>query len=517
MYRGSEKQLKIVEFELPFEGNLSATNRWVVLSELVPWDIVEDEYFNFVSKKLGAPACSARMAFASLIIKERLDVSDRETVEMIVENPYLQYFIGLKKYVFEAPFDPSMMVTFRKRFSAKGIQRINEELHKREMLSKARNEDDDPGESPDKRPDVESTTKQEDDHTLNKGKLLLDATAVPSDITYPNDIKVLNSAREQTEKIIDQMHVCLPKGNKKPRTYRKRARKEFVVFSKKRRHSSSDIRKTRRKQLGYVERNLKSIAALNKHVSFEVLEARLYKLLLVCTEVARQQRILYDTRSTKIDDRIVNVFQPHIRPIKRGKAQASTEFGAKLSISLVDGYTFIDHMSFDNYNESGDLIAAAEAYRKRFGSYPESIHADKIYRNRANIAWCKANHIRLSGPKLGRPAKLSAEEQLQQKQIQRQDELDRIPVEGKFGQMKRRFGLDRIMTKLPRTTTSVIALTVFIANLEKVYKLALFFATYCIIYVAKLLVELIMDSTKLDFTKNETTGGTQTKMLRFVS
>ena len=126
MYRWSEKQLKIVEFELPFEGTLSPSNRWVILSELVPWDMVEAEYFNFVSKKLGAPSCSARMAFGAILIKERLGLTDRDTVDMIVENPYLQYFLGLKKYVFDAPFDPSMMVNFRKRFAATGIQKINE-------------------------------------------------------------------------------------------------------------------------------------------------------------------------------------------------------------------------------------------------------------------------------------------------------------------------------------------------------------------------------------------------------
>lgn len=482
MYRSSEKQLKIVEFELPFEGVLSPTNRWIILSELIPWDVVEEEYFNYVSKKLGAPACDARMAFAALLIKERLRLTDRETVEMIVENHYLQYFLGLKKYITEPPFDASMMVNFRKRFSAKSIKIINEEMHRREILSKEcdKKDDNDSDQSSGDHSDP-SPSDKEDVNTFpeNKGKLLLDATAVPADITYPTDIKLLNSSREQTEKIIDIMSKFTPKGVKKPRTYRKIARKEYVVFSRKRRHKASEIRRTRRKQLGYVERNLASIEELTKHVSLEVLNNRLYTLLLVCKEVARQQRILHETKSIQIDDRIVNIFQPHIRSIKRGKAHSETEFGAKISISVVDGYTFIDHMSFDNYNESGDLIAAAEAYKTYFGYYPESIHADKIYRCRNNIAWCKNNNIRLSGPKLGRPVQLTPEKAELEKKIMRQDEIDRIPVEGKFGQLKRRFSLDRIMTKLAVTTTAVISLTVFIANLEKVYKHILVFTTYC--------------------------------------
>ncbi len=75
MYQYSEKQLRIEDFELPFVGTLSETNRWVTLSKLIPWDVVEEEYLTHVSKKIGAPAFSARTAFGSILIKERLTLS----------------------------------------------------------------------------------------------------------------------------------------------------------------------------------------------------------------------------------------------------------------------------------------------------------------------------------------------------------------------------------------------------------------------------------------------------------
>jgi IS5 family transposase len=114
---------------------------------------------------------------------------------------------------------------------------------------------------------------------------------------------------------------------------------------------------------------------------------------------------MYEQRSRRIDDRIVSISQPHVRPIKRGKAGADTEFGAKVSISLVDGVSFVDRISWDNFNEGIDLIGQIKSYRIRFGHYPKSVHADKIYRNRDNRKYCKKHNIRLSGPKLGRPAK----------------------------------------------------------------------------------------------------------------
>ena len=182
---------------------------------------------------------------------------------------------------------------------------------------------------------------------------------------------------------------------------------------------------------------------------------------------------MYEQKVNRIDDRIVNIYQPHVRPTKRGKAGAATEFGAKISASAIDGYCFLDRLSWDAYNESADLIKQAEAYRDRFGFYPASIHADTIYRNRYNRKFCKDNGIRLSGPALGRPPSQIEKRKELQKQI-RQDELDRIPIQGKFGQGKRRFSLSKIMSKLDSTSETAIAVVFLVMNLEKVLSSLLF-------------------------------------------
>ena len=166
-----------------------------------------------------------------------------------------------------------------------------------------------------------------------------------------------------------------------------------------------------------------------------------------------------------------------MRPIKRGKAGAATEFGAKISVSLIDGASFVDRIRWDAYNESGDLKGQINAYRNRFGCYPESVHADKIYRNQDNRRFCKKRGIRLSGPPLGRPP-ADVEKQREVKQQVRQDERDRIPIEGKFGQGKRRFSLARIMCKLSVTSVTAITVAFVVMNLEKWLKshfFALFF------------------------------------------
>ena len=474
MYRKNpDGQLAFKDFYLPFGGKLRGDNRWVRLAEMIPWDLVDSFYAqNFASLEQGAPAKPARLAFGALIIKERLGVSDEEAVEQIRENPYLQFFLGFHEFRDERPFDSSMYVHFRKRFTLEQLSQINEAIVAAQRAATADKPEQDPDEQnppqPPGSPDTPASCEQS--KVANKGKLLIDATCAPADIRYPTDISLVNEAREKSEAIIDTLFEPLKGTQRKPRTYRRNARRQYVASVKNRKRSARQRRKALGQQLRFLRRNLETIAALCEQVPLSRLSPRQYRDLLVIQELYRQQSWMYEKRCKRIPGRIVSISQPHVRPIVRGKASAPTEFGAKLSASLVDGALFLDRLDWDPYNESGDMITQVEAYRTRFGFYPESIHCDKIYRTRENRKFCKKHGIRISGPALGRPPKASEEnaKALREKaQQQYQDERDRIPIEGKFGQGKRRFSLNRIMAKLARTSESAIAMTFIMVNLEK--------------------------------------------------
>ena len=186
-------------------------------------------------------------------------------------------------------------------------------------------------------------------------------------------------------------------------------------------------------------------------------------MLLVVTEVYRQQLWMYENQSNRIDDRIVSINQPHIRPIVRGKAGKPVEFGAKLSVSCFDNYVFLDHLSWDNFNESGDFQDQIENYKNFTGYYPLSVHVDKIYRTKANRKFCQERGIKISGSPLGRPPKNVSKEIKKQAQ---DDERFRNAIEGKFGQGKRRYSLNLVMTKLPKTSGTSIAITFLVINLS---------------------------------------------------
>jgi hypothetical protein len=302
------------------------------------------------------------------------------------------------------------------------------------------------------------------------GKLLIDATATPADITYPTDLKLLNAAREKTEHIIDILHRPHVGTRAKPRTYRQKARRDFLGITKLKRPGAKKTRKAIGKQLRYLRRNLGHIDTLvQAGSSLELLGRYDYGCLITITEIHRQQLEMWIENKHRISDRIVSLSQPWVRPIVRGKASAKTEFGAKISIGVAGGYSTLHRLSWDAYNECADLPGQSESYREAHGHYPESIHADMIYRTRANRAWCKEKGIRLSGPPLGRPAKETgenAEKLAAAKRQERQDEIDRNGVEGKFGNAKRKGTLARVMAKLKHTSLSVINIALIVLNLD---------------------------------------------------
>lgn len=386
MYRREPRhQLSFEDFFLPLGGKLSGDNRWIKLAELIPWEDLEDDYASQFCKGFGAPAKPFRITLGALIIKARLSLTDEELVEQIKENPYLQFFIGLEAFQYSAPFDPSMMVYFRKRLPESVVNYCNERIvrHGLNVIRSAESEDDKDDNSDSGEPSDQPTQAGSDKASSNQGTLLIDATCVPADIRYPTDLSLLNEAREVTEKLIDAMHPQVRASfGDKPRTHRKKARQQFLAVAKKKRPRIGKIRKAIQQQRRHLERNLGSIDALIACGGWLLAAGRhwYHKLLVVC-ELVRQHKILYHSDSRSIPDRIVSLYQAHIRPIVRGKARSNVEFGAKISISVTgDGFTFLDRLSYDPYNEGEDLKAQARAFSRRHGHYPRVGPAEKVER-----------------------------------------------------------------------------------------------------------------------------------------
>lgn len=444
----SNKQTKIEEFKSDFELRLQSTNRWILLSFRLPWDDLCRPYLEKLSKDKGAPGIDARIVVGTLYIKHQMKLSDREVIQTIQENPYMQFFLGKNEYDPNPVFCPSLLPEIRKRMGLKEFDKMNcaiIELAKEKTETKGKGI---------KNPEGEIT---------HKGHLKVDATVSDQYIKYPTDLDLLNQCREWTETIIDEI---FPQTylTKKPRTYRRVARQEYLNVAKKKNKTIKEIRKAIKIQLGYVKRNLGYVDEL-----LDMFEEGSFPLcknshwyLLVLSEVYRQQQYMYKEKTNQIEDRIVSLHQPYVRPIVRGKAKAKVEFGSKMSMSLDNGFSRIDRFSWDAFNECKDLQTQIEAYKNIHGYYPELLQGDKIYFTRENRRWLDEKGIRYTASKLGRPSE--EKESYYQKRKKRKEAAERNQIEGKFGQGKNGYELNRIRARLSKTSESMIGCIVFVMN-----------------------------------------------------
>lgn len=469
----SPNQLTLAGFETPFVNQLNKDNRWVKMAQAIPWDKIVPFYDQLFSSSEGRAPISGRIIIGAMMIKHIEDLTDRATILHIQENMFMQYFLGYSSFTNEAPFTSPLFVAIRKRMSLELTAKISEviALHCiREQEDPADN-DTDPSQgialSATSDPAATGIIVVNATEPRHKGRLLMDATVAPQHITFPTDLKLLSAARKKSEQLIDLLYDSAIHGCVKPRTYRNIAQKLFLNTAKKKAKSNKEIYKSNGRQLRFLRRNLKHIEKLIAAYASFPLNHREQKYLLVLHTVYEQQDQMHRTHTKSIQHRIVNIHQPHVRPIVRGKDKAKVEFGSKLQVSLVNGFTFIDRLSWEAFNEGQWLQASVNRYKLRFGYYPKEVLADQIYCNRENRKWMKEKGIRLMAKPLGRPAAGAVAVHLRPG--------ERNPIEGKFGQGKLTYGLDCIKAKLKETSESWIACIALVLNLVNMTRHALLY------------------------------------------
>jgi IS5 family transposase len=485
----SQHQLKISEFKTPFEQSLLPTNRWVILADVLPWDKMAAVYHRKMSSKMGRLSLDTRLIIGVLIFKHYLKLDDREVLATLQENVYLQYFVGFTSFQTKIAFDPSLLVTLRKRMGMSDFDEwtleIISQIEKIEAQANSSVENVD--NNKDETPKLPPVLALEDEKKVSSQEqiqppisvantLIIDTTAAEQKIKYPTDLDLLNKVRILTEGYIDALHKAFPSGDK-PRTYRNIARKSYLNAALKKKKSRQEVRKAIKKQLGYIDRNMQNINRLwdvlllnNIQIPLSKLE---FKKWLVCQEIYRQQLQMLVQNVKSCEHRIVSIDQPHVRAIPRGKAGKSIEFGAKIALSVVNGTNRIHKISWDAYNDGIDLIGQVEAYKKQYNKYPKLVLADKIYMTRANRDYLKKLNIEHRGEPLGRRKKdKHGNNKPIYNSVQIKEGNQRNHVEGQFGTAKDAYGLNRVRAKTQATSESMIANTFFVMNIVVLLKMA---------------------------------------------
>jgi len=440
---------------------------------MIPWDDLVSIYIKSMNRTQGKIGVDPRVAIGAILVKHLKGLSDEETLLEMQENVYVQYFLGFAGFKKDLAFDASLLVHIRRRMGAEGFSRLNDRLLEeasriQQAQKAARVKKGKKSNPPQEAPPMESDPKVPT-QAPHQGILKLDATVADQGIRYPTDVSLLNECRLKSEELIDRLYLELSV-EEKPRTYRKKARQEYLGYSKKRKKSKRQIQLAIGKQLRYLRRNLKSIDGLLDRVEdgHFPLTFAYQRMLWIIREVYRQQMEKYRTNTTVIPDRIVSVHQPHVRPMVRGKAGAEVEFGAKVNASEVNGFARADVIRWDAYNEAGDLKIMVESYRSLYGFYPEYVVADRIYMNRENRAWLKERGIKTGGPPLGHPSKESKTRQEQKKS--RFINGIRNHIEGKFGEGKMVYRLNQIRGKSKDSSEGMIHVIFLCLNLARLLR-----------------------------------------------
>jgi hypothetical protein len=397
----------------PYGGKLNQENRWMKLSSLVPWELLEEIYRKYFSH-LGRPGKDSRLVNGLLIAKHLKNYSDEEVVEEFLENPYLQYFCGYDQFVVGKEIHSTTLCKMRRRVGEEYFGKFENEII--EVLK----------------------TKK----LIKMGQQQVDGTVFPVNITYPTDIGLLEKSRRW---VVDKIKHLRAVGNikEKIRMYSRKAKQVYLSFSKKRQRTLAEVQRVKKQLIQYLRRNLKQLKDLLERGGEGVREIKdgLQKKLGVIEEIYQQQWTMLKEKTHQIANRIVSIHRSHIRPIVRGKnGPKEVEFGPKCILSYVNGYAFLDEFGYDAYYEGDKLKNSLELHEKRFGEKPKEVITDRIFGTRDNRELLKELGIEGAFIPLGRRPKISESKLKQIKKRQKR----RGRMEGIIGYGKVKFGLERI-------------------------------------------------------------------------
>ena len=428
-------------------SGLRKSNRWVRLADNLPWDKIEKEY----NKRLrnahsGAGNKPARMVVGALIVKHVEGVSDEKTIQANQENPYMQYLLGLPGFTEKPVFVPELFVLVRKRLDPEFFNELTV------MLSEADGS----------KPKKTGTDADGNDHG---GTMKVDATCCDAEVRYPTDCNLLEDGSKLIDRLLEKF--CTRHNTEKPHTCRVEARQAFISLTKKKRKGKKLVDKVKLLQLRCLQADLQTFLDFLGKQSSHLLSCfnrRDLKCLKAAFKMYEQQKKMFDENVRRCADRIISIYQPHLRPIVRGKAKAKVEFGAKIGASIMNGYTYVDHLCWDAYNESSDLATQLGLYKKRFGMLPQEVQADKLYLGKANRKLIKDCRVDCYNRPLGRPPK---EENDEHAEDNKRAIGERNEIEGTFETSKRVYRANDIRAKLDETADTWIGACFFAKNVMK--------------------------------------------------
>lgn len=288
-----------------------------------------------------------------------------------------------------------------------------------------------------------------------------DATCYESRIGYPTDVKLIWNCCHEVYQLIQQQRKM--QKLRKSRMNYKRQKDFFQSYQKTRKKTRRAEKKLRKKLLKFL---LKLIEHLNAMQQKGPLLGKKQQVKMRCIiNVYEQQHDKLYGHVKEIKNRIVSLSKPYIRPIVRGKETKTVEFGAKVNILQIDGINFIEHLSYDAFNEGTRMQSGIHLQRKLFGKCTHQ-SADQIYATNANRKYCRKNNIATNFIPKGKQ-KLQHIEQAAA--LRKTLNIARATIlEGSFGNEKQHYLLQKVAARNQTTETCWIFFGIFTSNAVRI-------------------------------------------------
>jgi len=433
MYRGKDRSENYLFKELmPFGGHLEEGNRWLKIKGLIPWGELEGEYAKYFSDR-GRPGLDGRLVIGLFLLKHMSGKSDREVIWELQENVYWQAFCSFAGFVRSKQLNSSSLTKIRQRLGPKFVKDLEEKTY-RVLIEKK---------------------------IIRAKGVLVDGTVVSEKIKYPNDIGLLNDAREW---VVGWLKEIGRKTGEKIRSYSRKGKRMYLKFAKTRQKNRAMIEKAKKQMLQFVRRNIEQLEARLGEVDY-FMRKGVEERLEVVKKIYEQQHRMYREKVNRIEGRVVSLWREYVRPIKRGKGGGKdVEFGPKVALSHVDGMTFVDEFRHENYSEANREIVEKQIknYEDRFGVKPPSVTGDQLYGSRENRQMLKEREIRGAFRPLGR----KSEESKKQEQYVKRKQRERNRIEGDIGNMKEHYGGQGIRYHYPEGSEMWVRLGFLAKNLK---------------------------------------------------
>lgn len=296
---------------------------------------------------------------------------------------------------------------------------------------------------------------------------------MPSNITYPTDVSLLEKVRQ---KALQYLETAKELGAKTYRTYKRTAQKVFVQYQKIRHHTVKSRRKVQKQLRQFAQRNTQQLEETINNLKETIKDAgsktinsidkvkkqfseEAQKFWNTAKDILAQQKDIY--QGLPVQERIVSVHQPHIRPMVRGKYPIEVEFGPKILLNLKNNFLFLEHLSFNNISDSQLLDTALKGYQERFFRHPTQIAADRGFWSKENYQLAENYGIKkIALENKGKSSYLKG------KPFRERLRRLRCSIEAKISLAKRKYGLSRIRYNIQNGEEIWVRLGLIAMNLK---------------------------------------------------